>query len=100
MTAPNADPLSTRAWIDACKEPWVVGILDLDGRNARFPFRDGWTTVFQVPGIRTTGTGAQTYAITRPGWSGRLPEGVTKYKSETGMVWLLGRIYCTGPDNH
>jgi len=25
-----------------------------------------------------------------------LPEGVTEYKSPTSMVWLLGRIYCTG----
>jgi hypothetical protein len=57
---------------------------------------DGWTEVFQVPGKRTTGTGAQKYAITGPGWSGTVPAGVTEYKSPTGMVWLLGRIYCTG----
>src|SRR5262249_42626292 len=54
-----------------------------------------WTDVFQVPGKRTTGTGAQKYAITGPGWSGTLPAGVKEYKSPTGMVWLLGRIYCT-----
>ena len=49
-----------------------------------------------VPGKRTTGTGAQTYAITGPGWKGDLPEGVKEYKSPTSMVWILGRIYCTG----
>ena len=52
--------------------------------------------MFQVPGKRTTGTGAQTYAITGPGWSGTLPAGVKEYKSPTNIVWLLGRIYCTG----
>jgi hypothetical protein len=57
---------------------------------------DGWTTVFQAPGKRTTGTGAQTYAITGPGWKGTLPAGVKEYKSPTSMVWVLGRIYCTG----
>jgi hypothetical protein len=57
---------------------------------------DGWTTVFQVPGKRTTGTGPQKYAITGPKWKGTLPEGVTEYKSPTGIVWLLGRIYCSG----
>ena len=57
---------------------------------------DGWTNVFQVPGKRTTGTGAQTYAITGPGWTGTLPAGVKEYKSPTSLVWLLGRIYCTG----
>ena len=96
VTAPNADTLYTQAWIDVSKEPWIVGIPDMDGRYALFPFLDGWTTVFEVPGKRTTGTEAQTYAITGPGWSGKLPEGVTEYKSPTGMVWLLGRIYCTG----
>jgi hypothetical protein len=43
-----------------------------------------------------TGTGAQTFAITGPGWKGQLPAGMTQYKSATGIVWLLGRIYCTG----
>ena len=57
---------------------------------------DGWTDVFEVPGKRTTGTAAQTYAITGPGWTGTLPAGVKEYKSPTGMVWILGRIYCTG----
>jgi hypothetical protein len=65
-------------------------------RYALMPMLDGWTTVFQVPGKRTTGTGAQTYAITGPGWTGSLPAGVKQYKSPTSIVWLLGRIYCTG----
>jgi len=57
---------------------------------------DGWTDVFQVPGKRTTGTGPQKYAITGPGWKGTLPDGVKEYKSPTSLVWILGRIYCTG----
>lgn len=96
VTAPNADTLYTQAWFDVSKEPWVVSIPDMKGRYALFPMLDGWTTVFDVPGKRTTGTGAQTYAITGPGWSGTLPAGMKEYKSPTGIVWLLGRIYCTG----
>jgi len=96
VTAPNADTLYTTAWIDVGNEPWIVSLPDMKGRYALFPMLDGWTTVFQVPGKRTTGTGAQTYAITGPGWSGTLPAGVTEYKSRTNIVWLLGRIYCTG----
>ena len=60
------------------------------------PMLSGWTDVFEVPGKRTTGTKAQKYAITGPGWKGTLPEGVTEYKSPTSMVWILGRTYCTG----
>jgi hypothetical protein len=68
----------------------------MKGRYALFPMLDGWTNVFQVPGKRTTGTGEQAYAITGPGWKGTLPSGVKEYKSPTSIVWLLGRIYCTG----
>lgn len=96
VTAPNADTLYTTTWLDVGNEPWIVSLPDMKGRYALFPMLDGWTTVFQVPGKRTTGTGAQTYAITGPGWTGTLPPGVTEYKSRTSIVWLLGRIYCTG----
>ena len=96
VTAPNADTLYTTTWVDVSKEPWILSIPDMQGRFFLFPMLDGWTDVFQDPGQRTTGTAAQKYAITGPGWSGTLPAGVTEYKSPTGMVWILGRIYCTG----
>ena len=96
VTAPNADTLYTTAWLDVGKEPWILSIPDAHDRYFLFPMLDGWTDVFQVPGKRTTGTAAQKYAITGPGWKGTLPDGVTEYKSPTSIVWLLGRIYCTG----
>ncbi|MGF7161517.1 hypothetical protein FHS85_003158 [Rhodoligotrophos appendicifer] len=96
VTAPNADTLYTTAFVDVSDEPWVLSIPDMNDRYALFPLLDGWTNVFQVPGKRTTGTAAQVYAITGPGWEGTLPEGVTQYKSPTSIVWFLGRIYCTG----
>ncbi len=96
VTAPNADTVYTLAWLDLAKEPWVLSIPDMKGRYFLFPMLSGWTDVFQVPGKRTTGTKAQTYAITGPGWKGTLPVGVTEYKSPTSMVWILGRIYCSG----
>ena len=96
VTAPNADTLYTTAWLDVGQEPWVLSLPDAQDRYYLFPMLDGWTEVFQVPGKRTTGTGPQTYAITGPGWKGTLPEGVKEYKSPTAMIWLLGRIYCTG----
>jgi hypothetical protein len=96
VTAPNADTLYTTTWIDVSKEPWILSLPDMKGRYYLFPMLDGWTSVFQVPGKRTTGTKAQKYAITGPGWSGTLPAGVVEYKSPTGLVWILGRIYSTG----
>ena len=96
VTAPNADTLYESAFFDVGKEPWVLSLPDMKGRYFLMPLLDGWTDVFQVPGTRTTGTGAQTYAITGPGWTGTLPAEVKQYKSPTSIVWLIGRIYCTG----
>jgi hypothetical protein len=96
VTAPNADTLYTTAFLEVGKEPWVVSIPDMKGRYYLMPMLDGWTSVFQAPGKRTTGTEAQTFAITGPGWTGTLPDDVKEYRSPTNIVWLLGRIYCTG----
>jgi hypothetical protein len=96
VTAPNADTLYTQAWFNVSKEPWIVTVPDMGGRYYLLPMLDGWTNVFASPGTRDTAGKAQTFAITGPGWRGTLPAGVTEFKSPTAMVWLLGRIYCTG----
>ena len=96
VTAPNADTLYVTGFIDVGKEPWVLTLPDAKERYYLFPMLDGWTDVIASPGTRTTGTGPQKYAITGPGWTGALPAGVREVKSPTALVWLLGRVYCTG----
>ena len=96
ITTPNADTLYTAVWLDVAKEPWVLSLPDTHGRYCLFPMLDGWSTVFQAPGKRTTGTGPQKYVITGPGWKGKLPPGLKEYKSPTSIVWVIGRVSCTG----
>lgn len=96
VTAPNADTLYTTSFFDVGDEPWVLSIPDMKGRYFLLPFLSGWTDVFEVPGTRTTGTQAQTFLITGPNWSGTVPAGMSQLKAPTSIVWLLGRIYCTG----
>lgn len=96
VTAPNADTLYTTAWFDVGQEPWVLDQPDMGDRYFLLPFLSGWTDVFEVPGARTTGGAAKTFLVTGPGWTGTVPDGMTELKSPTAMVWLLGRIYCTG----
>ena len=96
VTAPNADTLYSTAWLDLAKEPYVLSLPDMQDRYFLMPMLSGWTDVFEVPGNRTTGTQAQTYAITGPSWRGKLPAGVHELKAPTNMVWILGRTYCTG----
>jgi hypothetical protein len=94
--APNADTLYTMIWLDVSRQPWVLSIPDMGNRYYIVPMLDGYSEVFKVASPATTGTKAQTYAITGPGWSGTLPQGVEQVRSATGIVWVLGRLYCAG----
>jgi hypothetical protein len=94
--APNADTLYTMVWLDVSAEPWVFSIPDMGDRFYIMPMLSAFNEVFHVAGQRATGGKAQKYAITGPGWTGTLPEGVKQVKSPTALVWVLGRIYCTG----
>ncbi|WP_238179144.1 DUF1254 domain-containing protein, partial [Methylobacterium oxalidis] len=70
VTAPNADTLYSSAFLDVGREPYLLSIPEEGGRYFLMPMLSAWTNVFAVPGKRTTGTGAQTYFIAGPGWSG------------------------------
>jgi len=96
VTAPNADTLYSSAWLDLGAEPYVLSLPDAKDRYYLMPMLSAWTDVFAVPGKRTTGTGAQTYVIAGPGWSGGSPAGIEVLRSPTNSVWILGRTYCTG----
>jgi hypothetical protein len=96
VQGPNVDTLYSSAWLDLAKEPYVFSIPDSQGRYFLMPMIDGWGNLFQSPGSRTTGTKAQSFAISGPHWKGELPKNVTEYKSPTDIVWIVGRTYCTG----
>jgi len=94
--APNADTLYTMVWLDVSTEPWVFSIPDMGDRFYIMPMLSGYNEVFHVAGSRATGSKAQQYVITGPGWSGTVPAGVTHVTSPTALVWILGRVYCAG----
>ena len=96
VTAPNADTLYSTAWVNLSSEPYILSIPDEKERYFLMPMLAGWTDVFAVPGTRTTGTAAQKYGITGPGWKGTLPPDVKEHKSPTNLVWILGRTYSSG----
>ena len=93
---PNMDTLLSFAWLDLSKEPYILSLPDVHGRYYLMEMLDAWTNVFAAPGRRTTGTKARKYAITGPGWQGRLPRGVRELKSPTNLVWIIGHTYCSG----
>jgi hypothetical protein len=91
VVKPNCDTYYSTAWLDLAAEPLVLTVPDTKGRYYLLPMLDAYTNVFASPGKRTSGTGANQFLITGPGFSGAVPAGMTEIKAPTNMVWILGR---------
>jgi hypothetical protein len=100
IVAPNADTLYIGGWADAGSEPYILSVPDTKGRYYLMPIYNCWTDAFASPGTRTTGTGAGDFAITGPGWNGKLPDGIKEFRSSTRYACIIGRIACNGPSDY
>jgi hypothetical protein len=94
----NHDTLLTVGWLDLRKEPLVLHVPDMNGRDSSgryysVQFTDpSKNTNFAYVGKRATGTQAGDYLITGPGWKGQAPGGMTQISSPNNSVLLLGRV--------
>jgi hypothetical protein len=96
VTSLKAGFLYSLAWLNVSKEPFVFRIPDAKVRDFSMKMLSGWADVFQAPSKSATGAPSQEYVITGPGWTGRLPQGLTELKAPTSMVWIIGKTHCTG----
>lgn len=100
VVRPNFDTLYSTAWLDLTAGPILLGVPNTDDRYFMLPLLDMWTDVFANPGKRTSGTTAQTYVVTGPGWRGDLPRGLPVIAAPTPFVWIIGRTQTNGPDDY
>ena len=78
IVAPNADTLYAVAPLDLRSEPYVLTLPAIHDRYYSFQLISAYTDSFAYIGTRATGGRAGRWAITAPGWHGRLPAGVTR----------------------
>jgi len=92
-TGVNHDTLTTVGWLDLSQGPLVLHVPDMNDRYYSVQFTDPLkNTNFAYVGKRATGTQAGDYLITRPGWNGQVPNGMTQISSPNNSVLVLGRV--------
>ena len=91
VVAPNHDTLYSIAWLNLRPQPIVVHMPVVRGRFVVFELLDPYTENFV--NIGSVGRAPGSYAVTPPGWRGRLPQGVRRIRSPYTRVWIIGRTY-------
>lgn len=99
VVSPNVDTLYSIAWLNLKEDALVLEVPDAslypdtNGKDRYYLLQmlDGWTNVFDSPGLRTRGSSARSYLLSGPDWSGTVPAGLEHINSPTQMVWITGR---------
>ncbi len=98
VVSPNNDTYYTTATLDLRAEPVIIKVPAITDRYYSFQLNSMTTDNFGYIGTNSTGTKAGIYAITSPGFTGKLPEGVTEIKSPSELVGLIGRTAVNAGD--
>ncbi len=96
VVAPNADTMYSIAWLDLSRGPVVVKTPQGGDRFRVLPLYTPYQEVFAKIGSSPSALPDGTYAITPPGWHGRLPKGIKRIRSPYDRAWSIVRILVRG----
>jgi hypothetical protein len=93
----NNDTLYSIAQLDLGAGPLLLRVPDTAGRYYVLQFVDAWTSNFAYVGRRATGTGAGSFLIVPPGWTGQGPGATRVIEAPASVATIVGRWACAGP---
>ena len=91
VVAPNHDTLYSVSQVDLSSGPMMIDAPATSGRYSVLQLLDAYTNAAGYVGSGSERDHAATVAVVPPGWTGSLPAGVRVIRSQTKLLWLLGR---------
>jgi len=91
MPTANNDTTYLSAVVDLT-EPYILTVPEMGDRYYVVDAFNMWQELQHYVGRRTTGDKPGRFAYVPPGWTGTLPEGVTRLDMSTRKIWLWGRM--------
>ncbi|MET8798842.1 DUF1254 domain-containing protein [Nocardia sp. NPDC004568] len=97
----DLDNLYSVAWLDLRKEPVLFEVPEIRDRYWVMQVLDAWSNTVSTPSnvrpeVEPGASPPYTYAVTGPGWAGKLPAGVVQLTVPTADAWLYGRVEVRG----
>jgi hypothetical protein len=99
LPAPDPDVLTSSAWLDLGREPYVLRIPPLEERWYRVRVSDAFGSLAGALSSRSHGTGGGWYVLASADWPGPLPPGVAgEVRSATSVASVIVEIAATSRD--
>ncbi|MBV8831446.1 MAG: DUF1254 domain-containing protein [Acidobacteriaceae bacterium] len=99
VVLPSTTTMYVPGFLNLQKEPIILHLPEISSdRFFIVQLLDGWTNVSRrSPSSRLSSSAPGDYALVGPGWSGKLPNGLTEsIRFDTNTVWQIMRVYTTG----
>ncbi len=94
MAVGTDDVLYVVGWLDLKAGPRVLQVPEMDGRYYCVQLIDPISGAnFAYVGKRSTGTGPGAFLLCEPGWTGGVPDGLTKIEAPHRTALVIGRVF-------